>query len=118
LPAFTDDKGSARLNALTHILSKNPYEELKRAKVELPKRQHRGDCKDTDYPFRLIPEVFCLYVGTGFASYGIRPATKPTWKTLYPSLAVLRAPSAVWRSRKTSAPRALSPGLLNGLRRC
>jgi len=26
--------------------------------VELPKRQHRGDYKDPDYPFRLIPEVF------------------------------------------------------------
>jgi hypothetical protein len=25
---------------------------------EAPKRQHRGDYKDTDYPFRLIPEVF------------------------------------------------------------
>jgi len=22
------------------------------------KRQHRGDYKDTDYPFRVIPEVF------------------------------------------------------------
>jgi hypothetical protein len=43
------------LNALTHILSKIPYEELERAKVELPKRQHRGDYKDTDYLFRLIP---------------------------------------------------------------
>jgi hypothetical protein len=41
----------ARLNALTHILSKIPYEKL-------PKRQHRGDYKDPDYPFRVIPEVF------------------------------------------------------------
>jgi len=24
----------------------------------LPKRQHRGDYKDPDYPFRVIAEVF------------------------------------------------------------
>jgi len=54
----SDNKRRARLNTLTHILSKIPYEELKRPKVELPKRQHRGDYKDTDYPFRVIPEVF------------------------------------------------------------
>jgi polyphosphate kinase len=54
----SDDKRRARLNILTHILSKIPYEDPKRSKVELPKRQHRGDYKDTDYPFRLIPELF------------------------------------------------------------
>ena len=54
----SDNKRRARLNILTHILSKIPYEDLKRPKVELPKRQHRGDYKDTDYPFRVIPEVF------------------------------------------------------------
>jgi len=54
----SDNKRRARLNVLTHILSKIPYEELRRAKVELPKRQKRGDYKDPDYPFRLIPEAF------------------------------------------------------------
>jgi polyphosphate kinase 2 len=54
----SDNKRKARLNILTHILSKIPYEEPKQEKVELPKRQHRGDYKDPDYPFRLIPEVF------------------------------------------------------------
>ena len=54
----SDNKRRARLNTLTHILSKIPYEEPKRPKVELPKRQHRGDYKDPDYPFRAIPEVF------------------------------------------------------------
>ena len=48
----------ARLNILSHILSKIPYEDPKHSKVELPKRQHRGDYKDPDYPFRMIPEVF------------------------------------------------------------
>jgi polyphosphate kinase 2 len=54
----SDNKRKARLNILTHILSKIPYEEPKRQKVELPKRQHRGDYKDPNYPFRVIPEVF------------------------------------------------------------
>jgi polyphosphate kinase 2 len=54
----SDNKRRGRLNALTHILSKIPYKELPRAKVELPKRQHRGDYKEADYPFRVIPEVF------------------------------------------------------------
>jgi polyphosphate kinase 2 len=54
----SDNKRRARLNTLTHILSKIPYEEPKRAKVELPKRQKRGDYKDSDYPFRVIPEPF------------------------------------------------------------
>jgi polyphosphate kinase len=54
----SDNKRRTRLNTLTHILSKIPYEELPRSKVKLPKRQERGDHKDRDYPFRVIPEVF------------------------------------------------------------
>ncbi len=54
----SDNKRRARLNALTHILSKIPYEELPRSKVKLPKRQKRGDYTEPDYPFRVIPEVF------------------------------------------------------------
>src|SRR5262245_51225506 len=54
----SDNKRRARLNVLTHILSKIPYEEPKRSKVELPKRQHSGDYQDPNYPFRLIPEMF------------------------------------------------------------
>src|SRR3954465_5219311 len=54
----SDDKRRARLNVLSHILSKIPHEKLPRAKIELPKRQHRGAYKDPDYPFRVIPELF------------------------------------------------------------
>ena len=54
----SDNKRRARLNALTHILGKIPYEDLPRPKVKLPKRQDRSDYKETDYPFRIIPEVF------------------------------------------------------------
>ena len=54
----SDNKRRARLNTLTHILSKIPYEELPCSKVELPKRQGRGDYTETHYPFRVIPELF------------------------------------------------------------
>ena len=54
----SDNKRRARLNVLSHILSKIPYEAPPRAKVELPKREHRGDYREPDYPFRMIPEVF------------------------------------------------------------
>jgi polyphosphate kinase 2 len=53
----SDNKRRARLNVLTHILSKIPYEELPRSKVKLPKRQEAGDYKDPDYPFKVIPEI-------------------------------------------------------------
>ena len=54
----SDDKRRGRLNTLTHILSKIPYEELPRAKVKLPKRQHRGDYREPDYSFSFIPEAY------------------------------------------------------------
>jgi polyphosphate kinase 2 len=54
----SDNKRRARLNALSHILSKIPYEELPRAKVKLPSRRERGDYREPDYPFKVIPEVF------------------------------------------------------------
>jgi hypothetical protein len=54
----SDDKRRGRLNTLTHILSKVPYEALPHRKDKLPKRQHRGDYKEPNYPFRSIPELF------------------------------------------------------------
>jgi polyphosphate kinase 2 len=54
----SDNKRRARLNVLSHILGKVPYEALPRAKIKLPKRQEHGDYKETDYPFRFVPEVF------------------------------------------------------------
>ena len=56
--AHSDDKRRARLNIITHLLSRIPHEELPRPEVELPKRQDRGNYKEADYPFRVIPEVF------------------------------------------------------------
>ncbi|MBO0735477.1 MAG: polyphosphate kinase 2 [Alphaproteobacteria bacterium] len=54
----SDNKRRARLNVLSHILSKIPYEDMPRAKVKLPKRQERGDYNDPDYPYKVIPEIF------------------------------------------------------------
>jgi polyphosphate kinase len=54
----SDDKRRARLNTLTHMLSKIPYKTLPRDKVKLPKRQDLGKYKETDYSFRFIPEPF------------------------------------------------------------
>jgi polyphosphate kinase len=54
----SDDKRRARLNMITHILSKIPYKELPRDKIKSPKRQERGHYKDPDYPFKFIPEIF------------------------------------------------------------
>jgi polyphosphate kinase len=54
----SDNKRRARLNVLSHILGKVPYHEPPRGKVKLPKRQDRGNYKEIDYPFRVIPEVF------------------------------------------------------------
>jgi polyphosphate kinase len=56
--AHSDNKRRARLNIVTHLLSKIPYEDLPRSVVELPKREERGNYNGADYPFRIIPEVF------------------------------------------------------------
>ena len=56
--AHSDDKRRARLNIITHLLSRIPHEDLPQPKVELPKREDRGNYKEADYPFRTIPEVF------------------------------------------------------------
>ena len=54
----SDDKGSTRLNILSHILEQIPYKEIPSEKVVLPKRQKRGDYVETKYPFRFIPEKY------------------------------------------------------------
>jgi polyphosphate kinase 2 len=56
--ARTDDKKRARLNIISHLLSKIPYEELPREKIELPKRGKKGDYEETRYAFKYIEEKF------------------------------------------------------------
>ncbi len=56
--ARSDDKKRGRLNIITHLLSRIPYEELPREKVKLPKRQKAGDYRDPNYGYKYVEEVF------------------------------------------------------------
>jgi polyphosphate kinase 2 len=53
----SDDKKRARLNVITHLLKHVPYEELPREKIKLPDRQKAHGYKESDYPFKFVPEL-------------------------------------------------------------
>ena len=55
--ARSEDKKRVRLNLISHLLSKIPYEDVTGKKVKLPKRKV-GRYKAADYPFKVIPELF------------------------------------------------------------
>jgi polyphosphate kinase 2 len=54
----SDEKKRARLNAISHMLSKLPYKALPHPDTKLPKRQKRGDYQEPDYPFRVVPQIY------------------------------------------------------------
>ena len=54
----SDDKKRARLNVITHLLSKIPYEKLDRDKIRLPKRQKPHGYREPDYPYKFVPDRF------------------------------------------------------------
>jgi polyphosphate kinase 2 len=56
--ANSEDKKRVRLNIITHLLSRVPYEAPPRQKVKLPKRQPAGSYREPDYPYKIIPEKF------------------------------------------------------------
>jgi polyphosphate kinase len=56
--ARSDDKRRARLNIISHLLSKIDYERPPRDRIELPKRQERGNYREPDYPYKFIPEKY------------------------------------------------------------
>ncbi len=56
--ARSDDKKRARLNVITHLLSKVPYKEVPREKVKLPNRQKLGKYKSPDYSFKYITDAY------------------------------------------------------------
>ena len=56
--ANSNDKKRARLNIITHLLSKIPYKQAPREKVKLPERQKAGGYKDPNYPFKFIKEQY------------------------------------------------------------
>jgi polyphosphate kinase 2 len=56
--ARTDDQRRGRLNVISDLLATIPYKDLPREKIKLPKRQKRGDYRESDHPFRYIDEKF------------------------------------------------------------
>ena len=56
--ARSDDKKRARLNIISHLLSKVKYKKVLADKVKLPKRQTAKKYKSPDYPFKFIPEAY------------------------------------------------------------
>jgi hypothetical protein len=56
----SDDKKRARLNVIRHILDAIPYEEVKREKVKLPKRDMDGayDDQATIADRKFVKEVY------------------------------------------------------------
>ena len=56
--AQTDDKKRARLNIISHLLSRVPYGPLPDREIVLPERQQIGDYVPSDLPLRHIPTPF------------------------------------------------------------
>jgi polyphosphate kinase 2 len=54
----SNDQRRARLNCITHFLSLIPYEEVPREPIKFPKRQAKGDYKEPDYPYNIVPQKF------------------------------------------------------------
>ena len=55
--ARSDDKRRARLNIISHLLSNIRYKKVPHEKVKLPKRHVAAARKQTDYSYKLVPEV-------------------------------------------------------------
>jgi len=54
----SDDKKRARLNLITHLLSRIPYKKAPREKVKLPARQKRKGYREPNYPYKFVPQKF------------------------------------------------------------
>ena len=54
----SNDQRRARLNCITHFLSLIPYEEVPREPIKFPRRQAKGNYKEPDYPFRIVPQKY------------------------------------------------------------
>jgi polyphosphate kinase 2 len=54
----SDDKKRARLNLITHLLERIPYQELPRTRIELPGRQEREGYREPERPMRWVEELY------------------------------------------------------------
>ncbi|MGH2343093.1 polyphosphate kinase 2 [Segnochrobactraceae bacterium EtOH-i3] len=55
--AHSDDKKRARLNIISHLLSRIPYADVPREKVKLPKRKVHADPETPDLTRNRVPDV-------------------------------------------------------------
>jgi polyphosphate kinase 2 len=51
----SDDKRRARLNLISHLLSRIPYKTAPREKVKLPKRQKPHGYREPNYKYKFVP---------------------------------------------------------------
>jgi polyphosphate kinase len=58
LVADSNDKRRVRLNIVSDLLTRIPYEAVPHEKIVLPKRQKRGDYREPDYPYRFVQPRF------------------------------------------------------------
>jgi polyphosphate kinase len=56
--ARSDDKRRARLNIISHLLSKVPYKRIPREKIRLPERQKPGGYKEPNYSYKFVDQRF------------------------------------------------------------
>ena len=56
--AHNDDKKRGRLNIISHLLSRIPYEPVPRVEVKLPKRPSDKGYVEPSLPLHLVPETF------------------------------------------------------------
>ena len=54
----SNDKKRARLNLISHLLTRIPYKNAPREKVVLPKRGKAHGYKDPDYPYKYVAQKF------------------------------------------------------------
>lgn len=54
----SNNKKRAHLNIISHILTEIPYEKMSHKEVKLPQRQKKGNYKEPNYPYRLVPEKY------------------------------------------------------------
>jgi len=56
--AKSEDKKRVRLNIISHLLGRIPYQAAPREKVKLPDRKHDKSYREPDYPYKWVPEKF------------------------------------------------------------
>ena len=56
--AKSDDKRRARLNIISHILSKIPHKRMPGQKIRLPERQKAGSYKEPEYQYKFIKQRY------------------------------------------------------------